>query len=189
MYLFFDTETTGLPKNWKAPVTDLDNWPRMIQIAWILCDAQGNKIDTQVHIIKPEGFTIPTEASNVHGITTEMANEQGIPLIEVLHRFNDAVAQSDYIGAHNISFDEKIMGAELLRKDVPSSFESTKKLCTMKSSTEYCKIPGLYGYKWPTLSELHIKLFGEDFEDAHDALVDISITEKCFWELRNRGVI
>lgn len=22
-YLIFDTETTGLPKNWKAPVTDL----------------------------------------------------------------------------------------------------------------------------------------------------------------------
>ena len=40
-----------------------------------------------------------------------------------------------------------------------------------------------------TLSEHHIKLFGEDFEDAHDALVDISITGKCFWELRNRGVI
>ena len=56
------------------------------------------------------------------------------------------------------------MGAELLRKEASSSFESTKKLCTMKSSTEYCKIPGLYGYKWPTLSELHIKLFGEDLE-------------------------
>jgi len=81
------------------------------------------------------------------------------------------------------------MGAELLRKDVPRSFESTKKLCAMKSSTEYCKIPGLNGYKWPTLCELHIKLFGEDFEDAHDAIVDISITKKCFWELRNRGII
>ena len=70
-----------------------------------------------------------------------------------------------------------------------SYFETTKKLCTIKSLTNNHKIPGLYGYKWPTLSELHIKLFGVDFEDAHDALVDISITEKCFWELRNRGVI
>ena len=40
MYLFFDTETTGLPRNWKAPVTHLNNWPRMIQIAWIACDDQ-----------------------------------------------------------------------------------------------------------------------------------------------------
>ena len=189
MYLFFDTETTGLPKNWKAPVTDLENWPRMIQIAWILCDEAGNKLDTQVHIIKPEGFSIPSGASDVHGITTEMAHEQGISLLEVLTQFNEAVNQANYTVAHNISFDEKIMGAELLRKDLPSSFEFTTKLCTMKSSTAYCKIPGRYGYKWPTLAELHIKLFGEDFEDAHDALVDISITEKCFWELKNRGVL
>tara|TARA_Y100000385_G_scaffold291752_1_gene371983 strand:+ start:2185 stop:2754 length:570 start_codon:yes stop_codon:yes gene_type:complete len=188
MYLFFDTETTGLPKNWKAPVTDLDNWPRMIQIAWILCDTKGNNHDTQMFIIKPEGFTIPEGASNVHGITTAMANKNGVPLFDVLLKFNKSVKQADYIVAHNISFDEKIMGAELLRKDIPSSFESTKKLCTMKSSTEYCQIPGRYGYKWPTLLELHIKLFGEGFEDAHDALVDISITEKCFWELRNRGI-
>ena len=27
MYLIFDTETTGLPKNFKAPITDTDNWP------------------------------------------------------------------------------------------------------------------------------------------------------------------
>jgi DNA polymerase-3 subunit epsilon len=54
MYLFFDTETTGLPKNWKAPVTDLENWPRMIQIAWILCDEAGNKLDTQFILLNPK---------------------------------------------------------------------------------------------------------------------------------------
>jgi len=189
MYLFFDTETVGLPKNWNAPLTDLDNWPRMIQIAWILCDSEGNKLDTQVYIIKPEGFTIPKEASDIHGITIEIANKIGVPLFDVLLKFNEAVKQAEFIVAHNISFDEKILGAELLRKDISSSFESTMKLCTMKSSTEYCQIQGRYGYKWPTLSELHIKLFGEDFKDAHDALVDISITEKCFWKLRNLKVL
>jgi DNA polymerase III epsilon subunit-like protein len=189
MYLFFDTETTGLPKNWKAPVTDLDNWPRMIQIAWILCDAAGNKIETEVYIIKPEGFVIPKEASDVHGISTEKAMSDGIALMDVLTKFKAAVDKSDFIVAHNISFDEKIMGAELLRNKLDSNFESIRKLCTMKSSTDYCKLPGMYGYKWPTLSELHIKLFGVDFEDAHDALVDISVTEKCFWELKRRGLI
>jgi DNA polymerase III epsilon subunit-like protein len=189
MYLFFDTETTGLPLNWKAPVTDLDNWPRMIQIAWILCDADGKRLNTEVFIIKPDGFTIPKAASDVHGISTEKALSDGIALMDVLTKFKAAVEQADHIVAHNISFDEKIMGAELLRNDVESNFETTRKLCTMKSSTDYCRIPGRYGFKWPTLSELHIKLFGEDFEDAHDALVDISVTEKCFWELRRIGVI
>ncbi len=35
-YVFFDTETTGLPLNWKAPVTELENWPRLIQLAYIV---------------------------------------------------------------------------------------------------------------------------------------------------------
>ena len=52
MYLFFDTETTGLPKNWKAPVTDVNNWPRMVQLAWETYDVQGNLLARNNHIIK-----------------------------------------------------------------------------------------------------------------------------------------
>lgn len=189
MYLFFDTETTGLPRSWKAPVTDLKNWPRMIQIAWILCDEKGNRIESKDFIIKPEGFIIPIEASRVHGISTEKALDEGEDLKKVLAIFNELVNQSNYIVAHNISFDEKIMGAELLRKEIKSDFEQKRKLCTMKASTDYCMLPGPYGYKWPKLSELHIKLFGEDFDEAHDASVDINATEKCFWEMRRKGLI
>ena len=189
MYLFFDTETTGLPRNWKAPVTDLNNWPRMIQIAWILCDDKGNRIDSNGFIIKPENFIIPIEASRVHGISTEKAINEGEDLKKVLMIFNELVDQADFIVAHNISFDEKILGAELLRKEIPSDFEQKRKLCTMKASTDYCRLPGPYGYKWPKLSELHIKLFGVDFDEAHDASVDINATEKCFWEMRSKGLI
>ena len=189
MYLFFDTETTGLPRNWKAPVTDLNNWPRMIQIAWILCDNNGNRIETDDFIIKPENFKIPLDASRVHGITTEKALSEGENLEKVLINFNQLVDEADFIVAHNISFDEKIIGAELLRKGIRSEFGKKRKLCTMKASTDYCRIPGPYGYKWPKLSELHIKLFGEDFDEAHDASADINATEKCFWEMRKIGLI
>ena len=85
MYLFFDTETTGLPRNWKAPVTDLNNWPRMVQIAWILCDDKGNRVETADYIIKPENFVIPQDASKVHGITTEKAINEGESLENVLN--------------------------------------------------------------------------------------------------------
>jgi len=189
MYLFFDTETTGLPRNWKAPVTDLNNWPRMVQIAWILCDDKGNRIESDDFIIRPENFKISAEASRVHGISTERANMEGVDLEKVLLTFNELVEQADFIVAHNISFDEKIIGAELLRKGVQSNFGRKRKLCTMKASTDYCKLPGPYGYKWPKLSELHIKLFGEDFEEAHNASVDINATEKCFWEMRRKGLM
>ena len=47
---------------------------------------------------------------DIHGITTEKANKEGVPLIEVLNKFNIAVSKSDFIIAHNISFDEKIIG-------------------------------------------------------------------------------
>ncbi len=189
MYLFFDTETTGLPKNWKAPVTDLNNWPRMIQIAWILCDNNGNRIESYDCIIKPENFSIPVDSSRIHGISTEKAINEGESLEKVLVRFSELVEKSDFIVAHNISFDEKIIGAEFLRKRIQSDFGRKRKLCTMQSSTNYCRISGPYGYKWPKLSELHIKLFGVDFDEAHDASVDINATEKCFWEMRKTGLI
>jgi DNA polymerase III subunit epsilon len=189
MYLFFDTETTGLPKNWKAPVTDLNNWPRMIQIAWIFCDEKGHRIESDDYIIKPENFTISKDASRVHGISTEKAHKEGVDLEFVLNKFNNLVKHSDYVIAHNIKFDEKIIGAEFLRKGIKSDFDCKKKICTMLSSTDFCRIPGNYGYKWPKLSELHIKLFGKDFEEAHDASVDINATERCFWEMRKRKLI
>jgi hypothetical protein len=59
----------------------------------------------------------------------------------------------------------------------------------MESSTNYCRIPGPYGYKWPKLSELHFKLFGEYFEEAHNASVDVRATFRCFWEMRKRGLL
>jgi DNA polymerase III epsilon subunit-like protein len=189
MYLFFDTETTGLPRNWKAPVTDINNWPRMVQIAWILCDEAGNRIEQSDYIITPENYTIPKQSSDVHGITTERAYEEGVDLTKVLKEFNEYCDEANYIVAHNIKFDEKIIGAEFLRKNIETKFFEKQKLCTMNSSTDFCKIPGPYGYKWPKLSELHIQLFGLDFADAHDASADINATEKCFWEMRRIGLI
>lgn len=189
MYLFFDTETTGLPKNWKAPVTDLNNWPRMIQLAWHLYDLNGNKISEHDYIIKPQGFIIPVEASNIHRITTERALEEGKELTDVLTAFANDLKQATTIVAHNISFDEKIVGAEFLRLGMPNAVASKPKLCTMEKSTNYCKIPGPYGYKWPKLSELHIKLFNTNFEEAHNAAVDISATARCFWEMRRLNLL
>ena len=77
MYLFFDTETTGLPLNWKAPVTNTSNWPRMVQLAWLHYDANGKLLDSGNHIIRPEGFSISLEATKIHGISTEKALAEG----------------------------------------------------------------------------------------------------------------
>ena len=189
MYLFFDTETTGLPRNWKAPVSDLNNWPRLVQLAWLHYDNDGNKIGGNNFIIKPVGFTIPSDASRVHGISTEKAMSEGVALQDVLNEFQTFISKSNYLVAHNISFDEKIVGAEFLRNKMINSIPKMNKICTMEKSTNYCKLNGPYGYKWPKLSELHFKLFGTGFAEAHNAAVDINATAKCFWQMKKIGVI
>ncbi|MCK5337663.1 MAG: 3'-5' exonuclease [Bacteroidales bacterium] len=189
MYLFFDTETTGLPRNWNAPVTDLNNWPRLVQLAYLLSDNEGKIFQQGDYIIKPEGYTIPHEASNVHGITTERAIRDGHNLHSILQEFDELITKAEYLVAHNISFDEMIVGAEFLRQNMTNSILSKRKICTMKSTTNFCAIDGPYGYKWPKLSELHYKLFGEGFDEAHNAAADINATAKCFWELKRIGIL
>lgn len=188
-YLFFDTETTGLPRNWKAPVSDVNNWPRLVQLGWLAYDDDGNKIDGGENLIRPEGFNIPIESSNVHGITQEIAEREGETLRDVLDKFHELVSSASILVAHNMNFDKKIMGAEFIREGYSDIIENKEKLCTMESTTDFCAIIGPYGYKWPGLSELHVKLFGEDFKGAHDAKADIEATARCFWELRSRGII
>lgn len=184
MILFFDTETTGLPKNWKAPITDLDNWPRLVQLAYLIYDFRGNLIYSCNEIVKPNGFTIPKEASNVHGITTEKAIQRGSDINDVFELFNIHLKRSKVIVAHNMAYDEKIIGSELIRLGIENLIDDKEKICTMESTVDLCKIEGPYGFKWPKLEELHRFLFKCDFEGAHDALADIQATAKCFWELR-----
>ena len=188
-YFFFDTETTGIPVNWKAPVTNLSNWPRIVQIAYIICDENGNEIEFDNYIVKPDGFIIPEEASNIHGITTEKALKNGVPLKSVLEKIHNLISKSKSLVAHNINFDEKILGAEFLRNGKENIINDKIKLCTMEKSINFCAIDGFYGYKWPKLSELYFKLFKDNFEEAHNATVDVRAMAKCFWELKKIGIM
>ena len=186
--LFFDTETTGLPKNWKAPVHQLDNWPRLVQIAWQVYNSNGDLLEEHEYIINPVGFIIPSEASAVHKITTEKALETGVDLLTILKVFSSSVNGCGLLVAHNYSYDYNIMGSELLRNGLENSLYEKEHICTMKASTDFCKIPGPYGYKWPKLEELYDILFRESF-NAHNALDDIKATARCFWALRDKKII
>lgn len=189
MYLFFDTETTGLPKRWNAPVTDLENWPRLVELAWVEYDAGENVLDRRDVIIYPDGYTIPPEVSCLHGITTSIAREKGRPLKEVMEEFAEKVDGAAALVGHNIGFDECIVGAEFERLRMMTTLFLKPKYCTMKSSTDYCRLPGKKGFKAPRLAELHQILFGVGFENAHNALADVEATARCFWELKKRGII
>lgn len=194
---FFDTETTGLPKDWKAPASDTDNWPRMVQFAFLTFIGGGNETpdgefipaNAGTDIIRPDGFTIPEEVSRIHGVTQERAEQFGVPLKHLLPRIHDEIMAADLIVGHNISFDRKILGAEFHRAGLTDALEGKTTDCTMMGSTKYCNIMSGGRVKWPKLQELHNKLFGADFESAHDAGADIAATALCYFELLKLGVM
>ncbi len=183
MYIFFDTETNGLPKDWKALVTDIDNWPRLVEIAWLVYDDKGNELSSATYIIKPVGFEISLESAEIHGISQEKALKEGVNLEITLAEFGELLSKADKIIAHNIDFDVNIVGAEFLRCGMENLLPSITKVCTMKQTVDFCAIEGRYGYKWPTLSELYSKVFNKKLQNAHNALADIRATADCFWEL------
>ena len=192
MILVYDTETTGLPRDWNAPISDSDNWPRLVQLAWQLHDENGALLSRGNRIVRPDGFTIPFNSTKIHGITTDRALAEGSPLDEVVAEFMADAARANYVMGHNIGFDVNVVGAELLR--LGQSAEPLTGIGIIDSKdegTEYCAIPGGRGgkFKWPTLTELHQKLFGEGFGDAHDAAYDVAATARCLFEMIRLQVI
>jgi len=186
MYLIFDTETTGLPKRWGAPISDTDNWPRCIQIAWQLHDAMGKVIEHQDYLVKPEGFNIPYDAERIHGISTELAEAEGVSLAEVLEKFNSALSKTKFIVGQNLGFDINIMGCEFYRLGIESPMGSMPILDTCTEVTaSLLRLPGGRGgkFKLPTLTELHSYLFNKPFSEAHNATADVEATTRCFFEL------
>ena len=190
MYIIFDTETTGLPKRWKAPLTDSENWPRCIQIAWQVHADSGELLSHEDYLIQPDGYTVPYDAEQIHGISTALAEQQGRPLAEVLALFSTALEQADYVGGHNVTFDLNIMGAEFLRLGDHNPLEQAQVIDTCTEETaQLCQLPGGRGgkFKLPTLTELYIHLFGAGFGEAHNATADVEATTRCFLELLRKG--
>ena len=185
MYLIFDTETTGLPRDFNAPITDTDNWPRVVQLAWQLHDEAGELISQKDFIIKPDGYNIPFESERVHGISTELAQTLGVDLTEVLAQFNKDLSRANFMVGHNLKFDVNVLGAEFVRlgQDTPL-VKPVLDTCTEKTAL-LCQIPGGRGgrFKLPTLTELHEFLFQESFSEAHNATADVESTTRCFLEL------
>ncbi len=275
-YMFFDTETSGLPRQMDAPIARLDNWPRVIQLAWILTDFQGRVISERQFLVQPGQWRMQPGALRVHGITLSHARQHGRPLAEVLNRFALDLLQTDSVIGHNVQFDQKILGAEFLRVGQTNPLQKRHAQCTMKmgasflqrhypewvhsarsssarlesttdnpwasdssskgklelatavetvgeSSTDAADAvaettagyrvdpPGKQnvphranpsptvqpsgpvegatwrdsgtGFRYPSLRRLHRTLFGNDFENAHNALADTQACMNCFFKM------
>lgn len=174
---YFDTETTGFPQK---PGTPLEQCPFIVQIAAILVDDDEGEVASFSTIIKPDGWTIPDDVAEIHGITTAKAEAFGIPARVAMATFSQICRQADEIIAHNIQFDLKIVAYEIERAAAVNVLATKPQFCTMEATTNICKLPGRYPgkFKWPKLIEAHQHLFGEGFDGAHDALVDVRACQR-----------
>ena len=192
MFIVFDTETTGLPKNWNAPVSDSDNWPRCIQLAWQLHDENGKLINNKSFLIKPVDYDIPYESEKVHGISTELAKQDGVDLSDVIDKFLFDLDKAKYLVGHNVKFDINIIAAELYRLGIVSKFSDLKVIDTCTETTaNLCKIKGGRAgkFKYPTLIELYDFLFNDSFDQAHNASADVEATARSFLELIRSNIL
>jgi len=190
MYIIFDTETTGLPRDFDAPITNTDNWPRVVQIAWQIHDEMGRLVEHKDFLIRPDGFDIPYDAERIHGISTKLAELGGESLTDILHEFNKALSSAKFVVGQNIRFDLNVLGCEFYRNGIETIMHDMPVLDTCTEATaDLLKLPGGRNgrFKLPTLSELHSYLFNESFSEAHNATADVEATTRCFLELIRNG--
>lgn len=193
--LVFDTETTGLPEK-DASIYDFEKWPYIIQISAILYDLSTNQMTVQNNYIKIDNsIDIPSESYEIHHLTHEFLNKNGIHIIPALREFNEFLDRCDVVVGHNISFDKRMIFVECLRHKIDQKFtkyENNVKItkpeyCTMKNTTEFCNIIALNKsnksyIKQPKLIELYTILFPDEPvpKELHNSLVDILCTLRCY---------
>lgn len=205
--LVFDTETTGLPKKKELNIHSLDSWPYIVQFSYIIYDDVTNRIlKIKDYVIKvPSYINISDESIKLHGITNEISQSKGVDIENIFDEFMDDFENVDYVIAHNLDFDLKMIKAEIMRKinyeliyfekelykNYFTLIENYKKyICTMQESIDLCGIVafnkrGKY-IKFPKLSELHNKLFNYVPNNLHNSLNDVLVCLRCYCKLHNK---
>jgi len=194
--LIFDTETTGLPIGRNPSIRETKKWPHIIQLSFILYNTETISIeDWSDDIIRLDNnIEISDKSIEVHGITRAMSRRKGIPLIDALHTFNDALKNCDRVVGHNISFDKRMVMVESIRLHISQYFtingRGKPEQCTMKANVDTCKIEatsrsGEKYFKYPTLTELHGHVFKTSPMGMHDAMADVIICARCYGMLNH----
>lgn len=186
---FFDTETTGLPQFRECP--EAPGQPHIVQIAGLLMTEDRRKVAELACIIRPDGYEIPPESTEIHGITTQRALDEGVDIRLAMNVFYNLSWEADLRVAHSVNFDELMVEIEACRlrpKIDPLWKPEQPDFCTMKTARSFCKIPHANGRgnKWPKLEEAYQLLCGKELPDAHEALADVRACAEIYFELQRR---
>lgn len=195
MQFIFDLETTGLPKFNKEkkrsreypPTDNLEAYDsaRIVSAAWVLIDTQTKEIvNEEYYIVAPDQFTIPQESINIHGITQEQAQQQGIHILKMFEHLLGALKQASTILSYNLDFDYNVLHSELIRygqTQVIDELTSKRQQCIMQMSQKYMQSPF-----YPKLTDVHRYLFNAPAPNAHNALSDVMSCYKVYKEIHTR---
>lgn len=180
-YLVLHTRTSGKPKNWQSPVTEPWNWPRLLRLSWFITTEHGEQKKTNTLLIRPQGFEVTAAVLAENTLSEKQLLDEGIGIANALQQLQAAITNESILVAHNIGLHTRIIGAECARLSIPDILAGHKQVCTMISGTAFCKLPGTYGNKWPTLEELYQKLFSKPLPQG---MPETDAVSACFWELR-----
>jgi DNA polymerase III epsilon subunit-like protein len=160
-------------------------------------DDRTEVLSKDYYIVEPaEGIEWDKQSESIHGISQERAKQEGTPLRTVLERFNQHMNLASVLIAHNLAFDRPVLMAEFRRLSIEPALP-TIQYCTMDSTKSLCKIPPKTNfakpsdpYKWPTLNELYVYLFGNnEGMEYHTANGDVHCLILCFKELLLRRLV
>lgn len=194
--LVIDLETQGL-FNFKLPA-DHPEQPRIVQIGGVYLDIDGLEPGASPvrrimnRLIKPDGWTIPAEATAIHGITTEMCEEKGVPIAAALDELMEMWATCAVFSSYGMQFDSKGIRGELRRAGRPDCFGIRPEVCLMQTATPICKLPRASGngFKFPKLREaVDMLLPKKPQAQAHDALSDAYDAARLYYHFAKNGLL
>ena len=182
--LFVDTETSGIPVDTTLSYRNIDNWPTIKQIAWIIYKKDGT-------LIAQHNYATAEEGERKEIVSPTYISKKVLPIHEIVKLFYlGALPACDVIVGHNIEYDIQVIMSELHRYGYNTEpLSSMHQFCTMKNSVDICGFDTSHGDRYPKLQELYSKLFHKPFENAHDAYCDIKATADCFWKVFSCGML
>lgn len=181
--VLFDTETTDLIKNTALP---MEKQPKIIEFYGVKLRQSGDGVDTTFEQIS-EYESLYAHPAPLKPITTKITGLKNEDLVDAppiqteLGKIKDFMSDVDRIVAHNLAYDIGVTDIEFKRHEV-EAIDWPEKVCTVEA-TEH-----IHGYRL-SLSALHKELFGEAFDGAHRAKVDVHALLRCYEELVKREEI
>ncbi len=191
-FIIVDIETTGLPKKRDAHPWDVENWPRIVQIAWIIIDKNADLIGFKNYYCT-DCIPIPQKTTHIHGITDDFVKANGVSTMSAITDFMQDLNNAEFIVAHHALFDIPIVESEIYRHGMIRRLTDKTIICTMENGAKIIARDdlvkfGKYYHNTSKVSLPNLVSFlydGYQITVAHNALFDAAYTASCLARMIN----